>query len=303
MSLSADRLFDRMQLKAQVNKWRVLAIVLAVTLGCVLIAKSANVAAQTENYIARVSVEGIILEDPERDQKLAELKMDKHVKAVIVYINSPGGTMVGGEALYKALRDVAETKPVVAVMGSIAASGGYMAALAADQLFAYAGTLTGSIGVLMQSAEVTGLAEKMGVNFITFKSAPLKGSPSPFEKITPQVSAAVDSGIQDSYAYFKDMVKGRRPLTDQELEKVADGRVFTGRQALEHKLVDALGGETEAVQWLVDNQHIKAKLPVKEYSLEEKESVFEELFSKVMGNKSPLAGVMPGSGILALWRP
>lgn len=303
MSLSADALLDRLKLKSEINKWRTIAILAAVLLGFTLIGKSVDISGGVKDYIARIEIEGIILENTKRDEKLQAIKDDTNIKAVVVYINSPGGTIVGGEQLYNSLREIATVKPVVAILGSLAASGGYMAAIGADKIFTSSGTMTGSIGVLMQTAEFTDLAQKLGVNFITFKSGELKGSPSPMEKMSPNVAKVMQDSITDAYEYFIGLVKDRRPLTEAEVRKLSDGRIYTGRQAVKNKLVDAIGGEKEAVEWLVNEKKISSDLKVKEVPLKEKENPFEQFYSNVMGSDNPYIARISASGLMAIWNP
>ncbi len=299
MALSADNLIDRIRLKSEVIKWRSLAIVIAVLFAVSLAA--APFAGMTGDSIARISVDGIILENRDRDLKLTDIKNDKHVKAVNVYVNSPGGTMVGGENLYHSLREIAAEKPVVAVMGSVAASGGYMTAIAADRIFAHAGTITGSIGVIMQSAEFTELAKKMGVNFLTFKSGELKASPSPFEQLTPKTAQVINTSIADSFNTFVQMVKDRRPVSEADIRTFSDGRIFTGSQAVENHLVDELGGEDAAVKWLRSERNISAKISVKDIDLDAEKPWMEKISSRIMGGDSAILTKL--NGMTTLWSP
>jgi protease-4 len=304
MSLSADSLLDRVKLKAQVKKWRTLTIVVAALLAFSIVAKSFKLSEGHSDSIARVAVEGIIFEDNERDKKLEDIKNDKKIQAVILYVNSPGGTIVGSESLYLAIRDIAEVKPVVAILGDVAASGGYMTAIGADYILARSGTITGSIGVMLQSFEITELAKKLGVNFVTFKSGELKGSPSPTERVTPKVESVLNESIKDSYNFFVDLVKSRRMLSPTKISEITDGRIFTGRQAEKNKLIDGLGGEKEALLWLEKEKNINTKkLPVKDIDLEPEELLIDKLYTKVMGSKSSLLSDFSGSGIMALWNP
>lgn len=301
MSLSADNILDRIRLKSQVKKWRLLAIIAVTLFAFAVFARMGDVSSVSGSYIARVPVEGIILESRERDKKLAEIKDDKNIKAVIVYINSPGGTMVGGENIYNSLRAIAEKKPVVAVMGSVAASGGYMAAIAADHITAHAGTITGSVGVMMQSAEFSELSKKLGVNFLTFKSGEMKGAPSPFEQFSPKAGEIINHSIADSFSFFLGLVKERRPLTEKNIENISDGRIFTGRQAVEEKLVDSLGGEEAALKWLNDEKGIDKKLPVRDVKPEGKKAWMDQFTSMIIGRGT--AAMSGYSGITAIWSP
>ena len=142
-------------------------------------------------------------------------------------------------------------KPLVVVVEGLAASGGYITAIAADHIVAQQSSLVGSIGVLFQFPNFTELMKTVGVKVEEVKSSPLKAAPNGFEPTSPEARAALDALVKDSYAWFRGLVKERRGMDDALLEKVADGRVFTGRQAVELKLIDQLGDEKAAVAWLV----------------------------------------------------
>jgi len=302
MPLSADALLDRMRLKSEIVKWRTLAIVAATLLAAAIIVRASGVSNPSGDHIARINIDGIILEDQQRLEKIKKLKKNNNVKAVIVYINSPGGTMVGGETLYTTLRELSAAKPTAAVMGSLAASGGYMAALGADKIFAHAGTLTGSIGVIMQTAEVSDLTDKIGITFNTFKSGDLKGEPSPFEKLSPKVEDVINRSIEDSYDFFVDLVKERRHIANENIAKIADGRIFTGRQAMKNDLVDSLGGENAAINWLATEKNIDRNLPVKDIKMDDLPMWARQLSSKYLGGIFTKArGDL--NGLLALWEP
>ncbi len=172
------------------------------------------------------------------------------VKGVILSIDSPGGTTAGGEAIFEAVRELAAAKPVVAQVGTLAASAGYMIASASDHIVARKSSIVGSIGVLVQFPDFTGLMDKVGIKLEEVKSSPLKAEPSPFNPTTDEERAMMRAMILDSYDWFVGLVDERRPLDRAEVLALADGSVFTGRQALTNKLVDALGGEREAIAWL-----------------------------------------------------
>ena len=158
-------------------------------------------------------------------------------------------------------------KPLVVVVEGLAASGGYITAIAADHIVARQSSLVGSIGVLFQFPNFTELLKTVGVKVEEVKSSPLKAAPNGFEPTSPEARAALDALVKDSYAWFRGLVKERRGMDDALLEKVADGRVFTGRQAVELKLVDQLGDEKAAVAWLVAEKKVKSDLPVRDYKL------------------------------------
>ncbi len=256
-------LVERRRLRRRLAFWRVIAILAVIIAALVALAREG--AAPLGAHIARVRIEGLITDDPRRSALLARLADSGRVVALMVDINSPGGTVAGSEALYADLRRVAAKKPVVAVMSEVAASGGYITALAADHIVARGNTLTGSIGVVAEIPNIKGLLDKVGVEVTRVKSAPLKGEPSLTEPPSEESLAVQRALISDAYAWFKHLVAERRALAPADLEKVADGRVLSGRQALAAHLIDAIGGEEAARKWLSENRGIDADLRVVDY--------------------------------------
>src|ERR1700743_587113 len=230
-----------------------------------LVARGRGLAAS--GSIARVTIEGLIRSDQDRVEALERLA-DSRAAAVIVHINSPGGTTAGSEQLYQSLTQLKAKKPLVVAVEGPAASGGSITAIAADHTVAQQTSLVGSIGVLFQFPNFTDLLKTVGVKVEEVKSAPLKAAPNGFEPTSPEARAALDSLVKDSYAWFKDLVKTRRGMDDDQLDKVADGRVFTGHQAVDLKLIDELGDEKAAVKWLAAQKGVKPDLPVRDYKLQ-----------------------------------
>lgn len=267
MSATTDYLLDRRRLRRKLGWWRMAAIVAAGV--ALLVAASRLTGADSPDkltpHIARLSIQGIITGDKDTIDLIKKVGESKQAKALLLSIDSPGGTTTGAEKLYDELRHVSEKKPVIAVVGTLAASGGYIAALAADAIVAEGNSLVGSIGVLFQFPNFYKLLENVGVKVEEVKSSPLKASPNGFEPTSEAAKAAIASLVSDSYAWFKDLVKQRRRLDDAELAKVSDGRVFTARQGVPLKLVDVLGGEREAIAWLEANKKIEKDLPVRDW--------------------------------------
>ena len=299
MALDVDRYFDRRRLTRALRFWRIAAIVAAVG---VVAALAARFDSFPRASVALLEVHGVIFDDTDRIEALDDLADDPQVKALIVHIDSPGGTVVGGETLYLALRRVAEKKPVVAVMAELATSAGYMVALGADRLVARQGTVTGSIGVLMQTTEVTGLLDKLGITAETIKSAPLKATPNPLEKLTPEGRAAAEEIIQDMYGMFVDMVTERRNLDRDRALKLADGRVYTGRQAIANGLIDEIGGEREARNWLAQTHNIDDRLPVSVVEIRRRTGLLEGLLDDLLG-KALFSERLRLDGLISLWHP
>ena len=300
MALDADSLVDRSRLKRNLAVWRTLAILIAAVL--IVVALGRFTGYRQSDYIARFAVRNVILDDSRRHDALERIGRDGNAKALIVRIDSPGGTVVGGEALYRTLRKVAGQKPVVAVLGQVATSAAYMVALGADRIIAREGTITGSIGVLLQTTEITGRLGKLGIVTEAIKSGPLKAVPSPLEPMTPDVRKTTQALVDDIFAMFLRMVADRRKLSRVEAEALADGRVFTGRSAVEMRLVDALGGEAEAIAWLEDSKGIATDLPVRDIKVERK---VEEWFGYLgsLARKTMFSERLTLDGLISVWHP
>jgi protease-4 len=268
MSLDSDVIVDRRRIRRKLTFWRVAAAVIAIAavISVGVIATGDRTSLATVGSIARVNIEGLIRSDQERVEALERLEKSR-AAAVIVHINSPGGTTAGSEQLYDALVRLKAKKPLVVVVEGLAASGGYITAIAADHIVAQQSSLVGSIGVLFQYPNFSELLKTVGVKVEEVKSSPLKAAPNGFEPTSPEARAALDALVKDSYAWFRGLVKARRGMDDALLEKVADGRVFTGRQAVDLKLIDQLGDEKAAIEWLVAEKKIKSDLPVRDYKL------------------------------------
>lgn len=271
MSLDSDSVVDRRRMRRKLTFWRVMAVT-AVVLAIVFVGArlsvpdGAGLTGSVGPFIARVKIEGLIRNDDDRVEALERLRKST-ARAVIVRIDSPGGTVAGSEQLHTALRRIAAEKPTVVVVDGLAASGGYIAALAGEQIIARDAALVGSIGVLFQYPEVYELLDKVGVKMEAIRSAPLKAAPNGFEPTSPEARAAIESIVQDSFAWFKELVRERRKLDDAQLATVSDGRVFTGRQSLPLKLVDRLGDERTALEWLEKEKGISADTRVTDWKL------------------------------------
>ncbi len=300
MSLSPDVQIDRRRLKRQLGTWRLLAVVLA------LVAAGAGISRFTDlfrgDHVVRYTVNGFILQDVERDRALAAVAEDDAARALVVHINSPGGSVVGGEDLYRALRGVSENKPVAVVMGTLATSAGYMTAIAGDRIFARESSVTGSIGVLFQTTEVTELMDKLGVRSEAIKSSPLKAQPSPFEPLTDAGRAATRDLVEDMFDFFVDLVAERRPMSRAETLQLADGRVYTGRQALANKLIDEIGDETAARRWLAAAHEIDVTLPIEELEVQRSDPFFAGIASSLV-EKSVISKALRLDGLVSLWHP
>ena len=250
MSISqAEVIVDRRQLKRRLFRWRILAI-LAVLLALGALFWSGGDFKKNFDHIARIHIDGLITGDEATLNLLDGLAKSTRVKGVIIRIDSPGGTTAGSEAIYEKIRKIARDKPVVAVMDTVAASGGYITAIAADYIVARGNTITGSIGVIFSFPEVSKLLETLGIKMEEIKSGELKAEPTPYKPMSDRVRQVSNEMVQESFAWFTGLVVERRKLSAERVKVLADGRVYTGRQAVAEKLIDALGGEEVALHWL-----------------------------------------------------
>jgi protease IV len=324
MSLETDHIVDRRRLRRKLTFWRAAAVLIAIAgvAGAAVMARrpEASFAQPLTPQISRVTIQGLIRGDQERTEALDSLARSRNTRAVIVHIDSPGGTTAGSEELHQALRRVAAQKPTVVVIDGMAASGGYMAAMAADHIIAQNSSLVGSIGVLFQYPNLTDLLTKVGVKVEEIKSSPLKAAPNGLEPTAPEARAAIEALVVDSYAWFKDIVRDRRKLEGEALDRVTDGRVFTGRQAISLKLADEIGREQEAIDWLAKSDNIDPKTPVRDWRLHPRFSQLSFLHLGVtkmldllgldsLAREFDLGGAMRTAeklnldGLLMLWHP
>ncbi len=320
MSLDADAIVDRRRLRRKLTFWRVaalLVVMLAVGIAAFMLAPAAGLGA-SDNAIARIKIQGLIRGNQDRVEALERLGKSQ-AKAVIVHLDSPGGTTAGSEQLYDALRTLQSKKPMVVVIDGLAASGAYIAALSAEHIIAHDTSLVGSIGVLFQYPNFTEVLKTIGIKVEEIKSSPLKAAPNGFEPTSPEARAAIEAVVLDSYAWFKGLVKERRQLDDAQLARVADGRVFTGRQGVPLKLVDELGNEKAALVWLTKVKNVPADTPVRDYPLERRFSElsflhvaawsFQAVGLSAFAQRIEAWGAVQAierlnlDGLLALWHP
>ena len=320
MSLDADAIVDRRRLRRKLTFWRVsaIAIVLLAVVGAAIALVPGSRLMPAGAYIARVKVQGLIRNNQDRVEALDRLGKSR-ARAVIVHLDSPGGTTAGSEQLYDSLRALQAKKPMVVVVDGLAASGAYIAALSSEHIIAQDTSLVGSIGVLFQYPNFTDVLKTIGIKVEEIKSSPLKAAPSGYEPTSPEARAAIEAIVLDSYAWFKGLVKDRRQLDDAQLARVADGRVFTGRQAVALKLVDSLGNERTALTWLEKEKKVPAGTPVRDYSLQPRFSelsflhvaawTFQAVGLSAVAQRIEEWGAVQAierlnlDGLLALWHP
>ncbi|MBE3109034.1 MAG: signal peptide peptidase SppA [Acidobacteria bacterium] len=285
MALGAESVIDRRRLKRRLSFWRVAAVALGVAFVIALSVSTQTGSASFLPHVARVSISGVITDDTKLQDMIEKISKSDQVKAVILDINSPGGTTTGGEALYDSIRRLAEKKPVVAVCGTLATSAAYIVALATDRIFVYGNTITGSVGVIFQWADVTELMKTLGVKVEEVRSGPLKAVPNPFEPTDERARALTEEMVQEAKVWFVDLVEKRREIEAGGVPGLTEGRIYSGRQAVEYKLVDQIGDERTALSWLREQGKISSSLKVVEWKpQEESESFFGWLFQSIAGS-------------------
>ena len=319
MSVEIESVLDRRRLRRSVSAWRGAAIAgLALALGALIFGGDKLAGFVGEKQIARVTVEGTIMDDRAQLALLKRIGEAEHVKGVVLFVNSPGGTTAGGESLYEALRELAGKKPIVAQFGTVAASAAYIAGLGTDYIVSRGNTITGSVGVLAQWPEVSELLDKIGVKMNEVKSGVLKASPSPFKPMDEGSRKVMQSSIDDGFRWFLGLVETRRGITAADVPGLIDGRIFSGREALAHKLVDEIGGEKEAVKWLEEKRGLAKDLKVIDWKPEREtawglSSVLTGLVRGVLGSaavslnellaQTPALATLGLDGLVSVWHP
>jgi protease IV len=318
MPIDAEQMSERRRLTRRLTFWRVAAIAAAcfTVIGIALATFGRSALVSGGGHVARVTISGIITGDKPTLRLLEDVGKSP-ASAVIVVIDSPGGTVPGSEMVYEELRRLNQRKPVVAVVNSLAASGGYIAALGTERIVARQTALVGSIGVLFQVPNVTALLDKVGVKVETVRSTPLKAMPSGIEPTSPEAREALTQLVGENYTWFRTLVKDRRNLTDAQLAVASDGRVFSGKRGQELGLVDEVGGEREARAWLERTKDVSSTLPIREYRRRRtiEESGLLGMTATVLSSLGMESGVaalerfsqrgeaLSLDGLLALWQP
>lgn len=316
MSNDADLVLDRRRIRRKLGFWRVSAILALLFALAALVAKG-NSSAFSEPQIARLAFEGTITEDRKMLKLIKDVGEDKNVKGVLLFVNSPGGTTTGGEGIFEAVRDIAKKKPVVAQFSTLATSAGYIVGLAADHIVARGNTITGSVGVLMQWPQVTDLLKNWGVEMKTVRSGQLKAMPNPFEPEDAEARAVTQDMVDDSFEWFLSLVEDRRSISPSSVPGLKQGRIFSGRIALGHKLVDEIGGEAEAVRWLREKRGVSKDAKVVDRTTAEQDffgfgagasllgTVWDGLMTRIFGpyNIFLTSQDVRLDGLVSVWHP
>lgn len=320
MTLETEAVLDRRRMRRRLSFWRSAAVlVVGVLLGVLMFGSQDLSTLAGTKQIARVAIEGTITDSRDQIAMLKKIRDAAYVEGVVVFVNSPGGTTTGGESLYLALREVAAKKPVVAQFGTVAASAGYIVGLGTDHIVARGNTITGSVGVLAQWPEVSDMLGKLGIKFNEVKSGSLKAAPNPFEPATEDARRVMQDTIDDGFRWFLSLVEDRRGIVARDVEGLVEGRIYSGRQALALKLVDEIGGETEAVRWLETSRGVTKDLKVIDWKptadgpwgrvTGDVSQAFAGAVASILGNLvrtaalSPTLGRVGLDGLVSVWQP
>lgn len=303
---TTDLLVDRKRLKSAIMKWRLIAIIgifAALAVFSNRIDSRGKAIGVGGDYIALITIDSEMVDSQWREDTLKDIADDSHAKALLVRLDSPGGTAIAGEELYLQLQQVAKKKPVVGVMRTLCTSACYMASLGTDHVVARESTLTGSIGVLLQSVEVSRLADKLGITPVTITSGSMKGVPSLTAPFTPEQRRIITETVNDVYEQFVQKIVAHRKMDEARAHELADGRVYTGAQAVKLNLIDAIGGQDEALAWLQKTRNITPKLKIEEIKEEPQfDSIIDRLAAythqKILGKSQSRL-----DGLISIWHP
>jgi len=290
------------KMKKRKQLWIVLGVVIFLVVGTcagivVLVALATGGGMGLGEAVAIVRVEGVILSgSPPASpfegggaysnqiiEHLERAQEDASVKAIVLRVNSPGGSVVASDEIYQKMLEV--KKPIVASMGELAASGGYYVSAPADVIMANPATLTGSIGVITQMPNLEELMEKIGVEVVVIKSGIHKDEGSPFREMTEEEKAIWQAIIDEAYGQFVAIVAEGRDLPEEEVREIADGRIYTGKQAMELGLVDELGNLSEAIDRAAELGGIEGEPRLVEYH--RPPTLFETFFGSLTSPFQP----------------
>lgn len=262
--MNSDLLLERQKMKRRLMLWRSIAVGLFVLS---IIGGSAKLITKRlgnhDAHLVKLKIEGVIGNDVSKQVELIQNALnDQSVKGMILYVNSPGGAVTGGEQLHDAVLKFSKKKPVVVTMGGVAASAGYMISVPAKRIFALNSTLTGSIGVIMVSPDFSGFLDKVGVSVDQIVSGPLKGQPSMVKPLSPAGQKMLQGLIANFYDQFANMVAEGRHMDIARVKELGDGRPYSGQQAVKLGLIDQIGNEDDAKQWMIKTYHLSSNVKV-----------------------------------------
>ena len=265
-----------------------------------LVLLSENKFTQKET-IAKINLEGIISDKNDFIDRVENINKNENIKGLLVVVNSPGGTFVSSKEVYDTLEKISKKIPTSVYMREIATSGAYLASLGVDKIFANNGTITGSIGVILQTAELTSLLEKLGIQPIVIKSGQLKAVPNPLENVDEENLSYMKKIIDRLQKEFIELVEKKRNLGVEAKSKISDGRIFTSKQAKALNLIDYVGNESDAIEWIKSEGNLSDEVNILE--LDAVNSFLDILKLNVLKKSFNFFDLNLNNGILAIWTP
>ena len=309
MNDKTDYIIDRHRLRRKLSAWRIIAIVIAVIGAGAISVLVVDEIETFENHIARIHIEGTIIYDADLIELIDEVKDNELVKGVVIVIDSPGGTIVGGESLFNAIDELAQDKPTTATINTLGASAGYLVATATEYIVAHQTSIVGSIGVIFQYPQIDKMLEDYGIKVKEIKSSPLKAAPSIFTPENPEARKMIQIMIDDSFKWFKNLVAQKRGYSNEEIEKIADGSIYTGNQALNIRLIDAVGGEETARKWLINTKGLDEELNIITHEVHREETfgylTAGGIINSIVNNRDIKKWIKKNislDGMLAIWQ-
>ena len=251
--------------------------------------------------IAKINLEGIISDKNDFIDSVENINKNENIKGLLVVVNSPGGTFVSSKEVYDALEKISKKIPTSVYMREIATSGAYLASLGVDKIFANNGTITGSIGVILQTAELTSLLEKLGIQPIVIKSGQFKAVPNPLENVDEENLSYMKKIIDRLPKEFIELVEKKRNLGVEAKNKISDGRIFTSKQAKALNLIDYVGNESDAIEWIKSEGNLSDEVNILE--LDAVNSFLDLLRLNALKKSFNYFNLNLNNGILAIWTP
>ena len=253
------------------------------------------------DFIAKVHLDGVISDRFDVLEKLDEIYENENLKGLLLITNSPGGTFVSSKEIFDSLKKISEKVPTTTYIREVGTSGAYLASLGTEKIFVNNGTITGSIGVILQSADLTSLLENLGIQPVIVKSGELKTVPNPLEKIDDEKLKYMNNIINQMQNQFVNLVKERRNLNQSSMELISDGRIFTGEEAKKINLVDFIGNERDAINWIKNEGNLEENIEIIEFN--NNENFLNFLNSSLLKKTFKTFNLNINSGILAIWMP
>lgn len=303
MEIQPDTLVAQRRWRKQARFWRLAAVIITIVLVFFVFQNTSYYNKITVNeHIIRIRINGIIFDDILLTKSLESIANNPKIHAVILVIDSPGGTSLGGESIYRKLRMISKSgKPVVAIIRTMGTSAGYTVALGADRIYALKTSLVGSVGAIIRTADLTELMKKIGVRSQTYRSGKIKSFPSLVEKTPLEANILIQNAVNDVGDWFVQTTIDRRKLTKRKAKEVASGRIFTGRQALNYNLIDEIGEEKDALRWLWQEKGVKKGLAIIEAENERTPVKLPNIFYSII-EKNLNKGILSLDGLLSVWQ-